>query len=53
MELDDEVLGWLDSNEMKCNPLKCNWAVEETDLLGNWMIPTHVKPMKKKINEIL
>ena len=29
--VDDEVLGWLAANRMKCNPL-CNWAVQETDL---------------------
>ena len=38
---------------MKCNPLKCDWAVEETDFLGYWMTLNAVKTMKKKIDAIL
>ena len=43
----------LEKNGMKYNPLKCNWEVQETDLLDHWMTPTHIKPMKKKIDAIL
>ena len=49
----DKILTRLEENGMKCNPLKCKWAVQETDLLGHWMTPTHIQPMKKKINTIL
>ena len=49
----DKILTSLDDNGMKCNPLKCDWMVQETDFLGQWMTPTHIKPMKKKIDTIL
>ena len=30
----DAVLDRISNNNMKCNPLKCDWSVQETDLLG-------------------
>ena len=49
----DTILTRLEEIGMKCNPLKCDWLVQETDFLCHWMTPTHIKPMKKKINAIL
>ena len=49
----DKILTNLEENDMKCNPLKCKWAVQDTDFFGHWMTPTHIKPMKKKIDAIL
>ena len=49
----DLVLSHLHANNMKCNPLKCEWFVQETDFLGFWMTPEGVKPWKKRIEAIL
>ena len=38
---------------MKCNPLKCDWAVQETDFLGFWITSKGVKPWIKRIEPIL
>ena len=48
-----EILMKLSENGMKCNPLKYNWMVQETNFLGHWMTPNHIKLMKKKFNAIL
>ena len=47
------ILGCLENVGFTINPLKCEWAVQETDFLGHSLTPSSVKPWRKKVDTIL
>ena len=49
----DQVLKRLAEAGMKCNTVKCQWAVQETSFLGHHITPEGVTPMRNKIDAVL
>ncbi len=49
----DKVLSCLAANGFIHNPIKCAWAILETNWLGYWSMSTGLKPWKKHISAIL
>jgi Reverse transcriptase (RNA-dependent DNA polymerase) len=44
-----KLLTKLQNAAFTVNPLKCKWAVQETNFLGHWLTPTRIKPWEKKV----
>jgi RNase H-like domain found in reverse transcriptase/Reverse transcriptase (RNA-dependent DNA polymerase) len=49
----NKLLTKLQNAGFTVNPLKCKWAVQETNFLGHCLTPTGIKPREKKVQGIL
>jgi hypothetical protein len=47
------ILTKLLENSVTVSPLKYDWTIKETDLLGYWLTPAGLIPWKKKIDAFL
>ena len=52
IKLIDTILQRLQENGFNINPIKFEWAIQETDWLGYWLTPTGLKPWKKTIDAV-
>ena len=49
----DKVLTILQESGFTVNPMKCKWAIQETNFLGYWLTPHGIAPYKCKVQAIL